>query len=105
MTAATRRSWVAVHDTACGTCAGRIVPGDRFFFAAGGDVASGLDCCGDRPDEDLVVRQRSEEDGLSAEDDPRVTIARTLPRGKTAADKCPKCWQIPSSSGTCGCDM
>jgi len=104
VTATTRRSWVAVHDTACGTCAGRIVPGDRFFFAAGGDVASGLDCCGDRPDSDLLPTVRSDE-GLSVdEDDPSTVIARTLPRGKTAADACPRCWQIPSSSGTCGCD-
>lgn len=30
-------------------------------------------------------------------------IAHTLPRGKTPADACPHCWQIPSSSGHCEC--
>lgn len=29
----------------------------------------------------------------------------TMPRGKTAADRCHQCFQVPSSNGVCGCDI
>ena len=42
-------------------------------------------------------------------DEPRSVTAdgleRVLPQGKTRADMCARCFQIPSSSGVCGCDQ
>lgn len=28
----------------------------------------------------------------------------TIPRGRTASDRCNRCFQIPASNGSCGCD-
>lgn len=99
-----RRGFNAEFDGRCATCAGPIIPGDSIFYAPDSDAPSGMNCCGERSDEELAVYQ-NRDDSLSVdEDDPATNIARTLPRGKTAADKCGKCWQIPSSSGVCGCD-
>lgn len=33
----------------------------------------------------------------------RTTPRETMPRGKTAKDRCDVCFQIPSSNGACGC--
>ncbi|MET7395595.1 hypothetical protein ABZS66_19105 [Dactylosporangium sp. NPDC005572] len=86
-----RRAFVAQHPGACGSCATTVEPGDLLFNVPGNETPSGLDCCGDRPDEDLTVLQRSDE-GLSVDEDPQAAIARVLPRGKTGRDACPKCW-------------
>lgn len=102
MTTSTRRTWVAAYDSSCATCTARIAPGDLYFIAPGGQTASGLDCCGDRDDADLVVTQRAEEDG-GDDESPVTAIARVMPRGRTVGDACPKCWQVPASNGTCGC--
>lgn len=102
MTAATRRSWVAAYDTSCATCPASISPGDLYFIAPGGSAASGMDCCGDRDDAELLVHQRADDSG--DEDESAVdTIARVMPRGRTARDACPKCWTVPANNGTCGC--
>lgn len=33
----------------------------------------------------------------------RDPVPDTLPRGKTAKDRCDMCFQVPASNGTCGC--
>lgn len=98
-----RRTFTAQFASDCATCSTAILPGDSVFYGPGAEIASGVDCCGDRDDAELTVNQRGD-DSLSVDDeDPAVTIARTMPRGRTAADRCGKCWQIPASNGTCGC--
>lgn len=104
MSALTRKGFPAQFDGVCTSCGHRILAGDHVFYAPGNESVSGLDCCGDKDDVDLTVHQRRD-DGLTVdEDDPATTIARTMPRGKTAADACLRCFQIPASNGTCGCD-
>jgi hypothetical protein len=95
-----RRSFKASYAGACTSCSAAILPGDDVFYAPGNEGVSGLDCCGDRPDEDLIVVQRRD-----SEDEPQmaVDVAQVLPRGKTAASACPTCWQVPASNGECGC--
>jgi hypothetical protein len=100
----TRRSFPANYAGACGTCPAPISVGDRVFYATqGSEHVSGLDCCGDRPDDDLAPARRAD-DGLTADDEtPADAIARVMPRGRTARDACGTCWQIPSTNGSCGC--
>jgi hypothetical protein len=100
MSTATRRSFQAKYDGTCGTCPAPIAIGDGVFYATpGAALVSGLDCCGDRPDEDLVTVQHAEE----PDEDLTVDVAKVMPRGRTARDACPTCWQVPASNGTCGC--
>jgi hypothetical protein len=93
-----RRAFKAAYAGACTSCSAAILPGDDVFYAPGNEGVSGLDCCGDKPDEDLVVVQRRD-----TEDEAQLTVdvAQVLPRNPRAA--CPTCWQIPASNGACGC--
>lgn len=104
MSALTRRGFPAQFGGDCVSCGDGILPGDRVFYAPGNERVSGIDCCGDKDDADLVVVQRHDDSLSVDEDDAATVIARTLPRGKTAADRCGTCWQIPANNGTCGCD-
>jgi hypothetical protein len=96
-----RSATVAQYRGVCITCGGSVQPGDMIFYAPGNEAPSGLDCCGDRPDEDLIVTQRR--DDLAAEDELTVDLASVMPHGRTVRDACPTCWQIPASNGSCGC--
>lgn len=105
MTLAALRSFTAKYDGVCGTCPAPIAVGDAVFYPhPGAEAVSGVDCCGDRPAEDLVAHARGDDSLSVDEEDASAVIARTLPRGKTAASKCPTCWQIPANNGSCGCD-
>lgn len=104
MSIATRRAFQARYDGECFTCRGPIAAGDEVFKAGDNEAVSGLDCCGDRLDEELVAFQLPGEP-LTAEDEhPAENIAKVLPRNRTRADMCPTCWQIPANNGSCGCD-
>ena len=95
-----RRAFKAQYAGACTSCSTAIFPGDDVFYAPGNEGVSGLDCCGDKDDADLIVVQRRD-----TEDEAQLTvdIAQVLPRGRTRADMCPTCFQIRSSNNTCGC--
>lgn len=104
MTATTRRTFTAQFNSTCTSCGAAILSGDLIFYAPGHENASGLDCCGEREDADLLVTQRPDE-GLAVDDeDPVEAIARVMPRNRTARDACGVCWLIPAANGTCGCD-
>lgn len=104
MSALTRKGFPASFPGDCVSCGAAILPDDKVFYAPGNERVSGVDCCGDKDDADLVVHQRRD-DGLAVDDeDPSDVIARVLPRGRTARDACTACWQIPANNGTCGCD-
>ena len=72
----------------CGNCGELFESGDDVFYDQG-DTLLGQDCC-----------------GTASTDGPAVPKADqpVLPRGKTAADRCDTCFQIPSSNGLCGCN-
>jgi hypothetical protein len=98
---AVRRTFTAQYPGSCGTCPAAIQPGDHVFYALGNEMVSGLDCCGDRTDDDLAPRT----DHLAVDDeDAGTVVARAMPRGKTAADSCARCFQIPANNGACGCN-
>jgi hypothetical protein len=99
-----RRTFEAQYPGTCATCAAAFSVGDDIFYAPNAEAPSGADCCADRPDSDLLPTVRPDDSLSVDENDPSTVIARTMPRGRTAADACPRCWQIPSSSGVCGCD-
>lgn len=53
---------------------------------------------------DDVVYDMSESNGADFDSFTRGrSPIAVLPRGKTASDRCDKCFQIPASNGTCGC--
>lgn len=76
-------------------------------------------CCGERQAEGTIaqfgpdgVLRNVEADhtpgdyGSESHAQPSGEQPRTIevmPRGKTAADRCERCFQIPSSNGQCGC--
>lgn len=103
MSALTRKGFPAQFGGDCVSCGDGILPGDRVFYAPGNERVSGVDCCGDKDDADLVVVQVRDDSGEDDES-PVEAIARVLPRGRTARDACPKCFQVPANNGTCGCD-
>jgi hypothetical protein len=82
------RVFTAQYPGTCGGCGSEIDAGDLVFYD--GDTLVGDACCAGA--DDLSVEAKS-------------TIAQVMPRGKTAKDKCPRCFQIPASNGACGCDV
>lgn len=98
-TAGGQRSFTVSTAISCGTCAAPILPGDAGFRPAGSEAISGLDCCGDRDDTELTAPAHAEP--IDAED--TVAAEQVMPRGRTAADACPRCFIVPASNNTCGC--
>jgi hypothetical protein len=103
VSAATRRAFLAKYEGNCGACNQPIAVGDAVFYASGNEAAIGLECCGDRPDDELVVYQLPGEPLTADDEHPAENIAKVLPRNRTRADMCPTCWQIPANNGACGC--
>lgn len=100
MSALIRKGFPAQYDGACISCSHRILAGDHVFYAPGNEGVSGLDCCGDKDDADLVVVQLRD-----TEDEANLTVdaSQVMPRGRTVQDRCDRCFQIPASNGACGC--
>jgi hypothetical protein len=81
-------SFAASYTGRCGNCTDLFEPGDEVAYDNDGVLVI-VECCG-------------------AADESRTQLAtvevdRVMPRGKTAADKCRICFQIPSSNDVCGC--
>lgn len=97
------RTFVAKFDSNCASCLAMIRVGDEVFYASGAEVVSGLACCGDKTPDELAAP--AERDDLAVDEEtPEQAIALVLPRGRTKADACPRCWIIPAANGTCNCD-
>lgn len=96
-----RRSFPAQYAGYCASCGAAVLPGDDLFYAPGNEAPSGLDCCGDKDNADLIVTQRRD-----TEDDADMTVdaAKVMPHGRTARDMCSQCFQIPAANSSCGCD-
>jgi hypothetical protein len=74
----------------CGNCGENFGPGTQVTYAQPDDLLIGMECCGEL------------EEPVSAES--QVTPAdKVMPRGKSARDRCDRCFQIPASNGVCGC--
>lgn len=104
MSTATRRGFIGKYDGTCATCTAPIAAGDEVFQAPGNEGYSGLQCCGDRGDDELVAHQRADDNLTVDDEDPADAIAQVMPRNRTARDACPKCWIIPAANGACNCD-
>jgi hypothetical protein len=82
----------------CARCNKSYRRGDWLFRDAGELVA--VNCCATRED----VRDESEPVPLGAEYfEDEGALAQVLPTGRTKADMCRICFQIPASNGVCGC--
>ena len=80
------RIFTARYDGQCDGCGSEIAVGDAVFYDGGALVGDA--CCAGGSH-------------LSAE--AQATITNVMPRGKTAADRCPKCFII-HASGQVGCE-
>ena len=83
-------SFPAAYAGRCGNCAEHFRPGEEVQYDSDGLLIV-VDCCGTLDDPPGIGRPRAE------------PSLKTVPRGKTAADRCGTCFQIPASNGVCGC--
>ena len=84
-------SFQASYPGRCG-CGEPISPGDEVFYD--GEILYREECCG-IPE----VLTRTERPASRVE-----LLDKVMPRGATAADRCDRCFQIPSANGVCGCN-
>jgi hypothetical protein len=85
----------------CDRCQRSYRKGDWLFRSEGTLVA--VNCCGAPED---VAAPTSLGDLTDAEDingTDWVPLNQVLPLGRTKADMCQRCFQIPASNGVCGC--
>lgn len=94
-----RRTFQAKYQGACHACQAMIYPDDDVFYV--NDNLIGMECCGGKTDEELTPMVTLE-DGMPAMD---IEVPRELvmPRGRTARDRCGKCFMVPASNGSCDC--
>lgn len=101
----------AIEAGWCSRCETRF-PAGSWIFRGEQDQVIGVNCCA-TPDD---VRGNEGdpaplggpgygtlEDAEDAEGRDFVPLAQVMPAGRTKADMCTKCFQIPSASGACGC--
>lgn len=83
-------SFEARYAGRCGDCGQAFSVGEPVSYNAD-DVLVGAECCdGEGRNADTFAPGRA-------------AVNETMPRGKTARDKCPRCFQVPASNGVCGC--
>jgi len=86
-------SFAARYRSLCNPCGEDIKPGE--YIKMHPDVGAVHEECfedvGKAPQTDSYGRE------------PGYNVPDTMPRGKTASDRCGKCFQIPSTNGSCGC--
>jgi hypothetical protein len=103
-----RNTFTAQWAGKCFKCQGSIYKGDRAFFVGPTrDEIYGEICCGDYTDAELataVLPLLKALEDQELEDAMTVPVSHVLPRGKSIASMCRKCFQIPSNNGVCGCD-
>lgn len=81
-------SFSASYGGRCGGCGRYFDPGEEVAYETGGTLLA-VDCC----------------DGLVTPPAPPRAAGPepTMPRGRVLADRCDTCFQIPSTTGVCGC--
>lgn len=86
----------------CGRCEVTYAKGEWVFREV--DRMVGVNCCA--TSSDMRTSGGGLGDLLDAEEiEGRdwVPLAQVLPRGKTKADVCQRCYMIPAANGVCGC--
>lgn len=76
-----------------------VVPDERGYLI-------GVNCCGGAKNEtpgDPIPMGSTLDDAEDIDGRDWVPLAQVLPPGRSKADMCPKCFQIPASNGICGC--
>lgn len=87
----------------CGNCGEGFQAGDLVQYADADGELCGVDCCGQGGSASSASLLFDEQREANRED-PALAAVMVLPRGRTARDKCGKCFQVPASNGVCGCD-
>lgn len=85
-------SYRARWDGTCGGCGAPFQSGTILFNSDEHSDALAITCCGELDDSYEGAKMRPE------------LAQAVMPRGMSIKDKCPRCFQIPSSNKTCGCD-
>jgi hypothetical protein len=83
----------------CGTCDAGFSAGDTVYWSPpeiGEPPVIDGPCCIESPQSN-----GADFDAFNRGRPPGIAV---LPRGKTAKDRCNTCFQVPASSGACGCD-
>lgn len=88
------RLFVARYAGTCGACFEPIEAGDEVGYSAENVLTCG-ECWRDGSPAVRVAFP-----GVEAP----APEAIPLPRGKSVRDRCPRCFQIPSTSGNCECE-
>lgn len=84
--------FLAKYKGRCPMCDDPIEPGDDVTMVdtqAGRVTIHGPHVQDDEIDPDRAPRTHS--------------TPRTMPRGRTAQDRCSRCFQVPANNGACGC--
>lgn len=87
----------------CSRCDAPFAKGD-WVFREGPGTPVGVNCCATQSD--MRPAGGGLGDLLDAEEiEGRefVPMAQVMPRGRSKADMCPRCFMIPAASGICGC--
>ena len=88
------RSFAARYRGTCGACFEPIDIGDEVGYSSEG-VLVDMECLAAGAIASPVHPRGDEAPDIEA---------TTLPRGRTIADRCDGCFQVPASSGSCGCE-
>lgn len=87
-------SFPARYPGRCGGCNDPFESGEEVDYDNDGIRMVAVRCCGDAAEPRPATEDAHEH---------VVEPDRVMPRGKTAADRCGTCFQIPASNGVCGC--
>lgn len=80
----------------CASCQVAFEPNDLIGYDEDDNIV-GLECCGGIPSDEvntLTVEPESDGSGFDSFHPGRSPDIRVMPTGKTAKDKCPRCWMI-----------
>lgn len=91
-------TFTARYESNCTSCLAVIHIGDAAFYPPGAETPSGMDCCGEKPDVELLGAAYAAPD---VDPDLSVDLASVLPR--IVRSPCSRCWIIPASNGVCDC--
>lgn len=97
-----RSTFQAQYAGACFTCGESVLPRDALFYFGNNGGPSGEKCCGHKADSELDMGEKPDPIHTDDDGDPASRIAKVMPHGKTAADRCPSCFLV-HSPGQDGC--
>lgn len=84
-------SFPAAYAGRCGNCGEPFQAGAEVFYDDQ-DSLLVVECCGEEG-----------QGAVHGAEQQTVKVDQVMPRGKTARDRCDRCFQVPASNGVCGC--